>query len=476
VTTLYWDCSAGIAGNMAVASLLDLGVDPELLRKELAKLPFPEGKLVLHTRDIMKNGIRAKYFNTEDDEKPVHAPHPGVNGHTHCHDQQQDHDHAHDHTHCHEPGHAHAHDHAHDHGHDHPHDHKHDYDHGHDHIHDQTHDHKHGHSHAGEAPERGFREVRALIEAAGYRAGVTERALACFRALAGAEAEVHGATPDTVHFHEVGARDSIADIVGTAICLEELGVTAVHVSPVHVGRGFVRCCHGRMPVPAPATALLLRGYEMFSIPEVEGELTTPTGAALLKGLGAKNGMPAGFVAQKVGTGAGSREFPIPNILRAFLGEGRRGAMPGICEDEVVMLETNLDNATGELLGYAAERLWEIGVLDVTMSPLTMKKGRPGIALRVLTPPDLADQALALLFAELPTLGIRRQTVRRAVLHRESAEMKTSFGTVAVKNVTDPDGTVRCVPEYESLRRLAIETGTPLRDLMARMVKKISEAV
>jgi len=471
VTTLYWDCSAGIAGNMAVASLLDLGIDPELLRNELAKLPFPEGTLVLHTREVMKSGIRARYFNTEDDETPVHPPHPNQDGHTHCHNHEHDHDHDHDHAHphdhtlCHEPGHSHLHDHAHDQGHEH------DDVHAHDHPHASGHTHAHDHG----APERGFRDVRALIEAAGYQPGVTERALACFRALAEAEAEVHGTTPDTVHFHEVGARDSIADIVGTAICLEELGVGEVFVSPVHVGRGFVRCRHGRMPVPAPATALLLRGFEMFSMPEVEGELTTPTGAALLRGLGAKTGMPAGFVTQKIGTGAGSREFPIPNILRAFLGDARRTAMPGISEDEVVMLETNVDNATGELIGYAAERLWELGVLDVTMAPLTMKKGRPGIALRVMAPPALADQALALLFAELPTLGIRRQTVRRAVLHREPAELKTSFGTVAVKNVTDPDGTVRCVPEYESLRRLAIETGTPLRDLMARMVKKISES-
>lgn len=449
MTTLYWDCFAGIAGNMAVASLLDLGADPGRLKAELAKLPFPEGSLGISIRSVIKDGIRATYFNTHDDEAAAHAdplydhalPHPGIHEHTHCHD--------HDEKHLPDSGHTHCHEHCH------------------------GHDHDHVHPHEEALGERGFREIRELIEAAKYQAGVADRALSCFRELAVAEAEVHGATPDTVHFHEVGARDSIADIVGTAICLEELGVTSVHVSPVNVGRGFVTCRHGKMPVPAPATALLLRGFEIFSLPEVEGEMTTPTGAALLRGLHAKPGMPSGFTLRSIGTGAGSRRFAVPNVLRAFIGES--GSNVGNVDyDEIVLLETNIDNASGELLGYVAERLWELGALDVTMAPLTMKKGRPGTAFSVMVPPALAAQAQETIFRELPTLGIRRQALSRAILQREKREIKTSYGTVAAKMVTDPDGTVRTIPEYEALRSIAIETGTPLRDVQARMVKKIPE--
>ncbi|OQA05173.1 MAG: hypothetical protein BWY66_02666 [bacterium ADurb.Bin374] len=284
---------------------------------------------------------------------------------------------------------------------------------------------------------------------------------------------MHGATPETVHFHEVGARDSIADIVGVAICLEELGITSVHVSPVHVGRGFVNCRHGKMPVPAPATALLLRGFEIFSLPEVDGELTTPTGAAILRGLHAKPGLPSGFVPQRIGTGAGSRRFAVPNVLRAFFGNS--GTVGGNVDcDEVSVLETNIDNASGELLGYVAERLWEMGAFDVTMTPLIMKKGRPGTALGVMVPPSLAARAQDLLFRELPTLGIRRQTVSRAVLRREKRELQTSYGAIAAKKITDPDGTMHMVPEYESLRAIAIDTGTPLRDIQTRMTKELSE--
>lgn len=463
MTTLYWDCFAGIAGNMAVASLLDLGADPARLEAELAKLPFQEGRLGISIRSIIKDGIRATYFNTHDDEAQAHADphhdhamqHHGEHEHTHCHEHEVDHVHEHEHTHCH----------------NHDHDHERTHEHAHDHA--QPHVHDHAHPHAHELPERGLREIRDLIAAAKYPAGVTDRALACFHELAVAEAEVHGATPETVHFHEVGARDSIADIVGAAICLEELGVTSVHVSPVHVGRGFVNCRHGKMPVPAPATALLLRGFEIFSLPEVDGELTTPTGAAILRGLHAKPGLPSGFVPQRIGTGAGSRRFAVPNVLRAFLGDS--GAVTGNVDcDEVSVLETNVDNASGELLGYVSERLWEMGALDVTLTPLVMKKGRPGTALSVMVPPPLAARAQELLFRELPTLGIRRQTVSRAVLRREKRELQTSYGTIAAKKITDPDGTVRTVPEYESLRAIAIDTGTPLRDIQAQMAKKISE--
>ena len=494
MSTLYWDPFSGIAGNMAVASLLDLGADLEKLRAGLEGIPFPEGRLGLVCERRLKNGIDAFYFNTVDDEH-WDAHHSHLQGHDHDHDHDHDHAHGYDHGHSHahehdhEQGNGHGHHHHGDHGHDHgdnhhgplaDHDHghchhdhdqepDHEQDHGHepghrhgDHAYDHgffhAHDHAHDHG-TGHLPHRGLSDVRALIEAAPISAGARERALAIFRALAEAEARVHGATVESVHFHEVGARDSIADIVGVAICLDDLDVTEHFVSPIHLGTGFTRCQHGTFPVPPPATAWLLREYPVFQEPGVRGELTTPTGAAILRGLGAKPGLPPGFVFDRIGYGAGTREFGIPNVLRTFLSRGSssRRRLEG-----VVSLETNLDNVTGELLAHVSELAIDAGALDVSLTPIQMKKGRPGTRFTALVAPAAVEAIETLLYRELPTLGIRRVLCQRSVLERETIEIPTTDGTLPGKRIHEIDGLQREVAEVDARRELARRTGRPLR--------------
>jgi len=288
---------------------------------------------------------------------------------------------------------------------------------------------------------------------------VVELTLSCFQALGEAEALIHGTSIEKIHFHEVGARDSIADIVGTAFCLDDLGVTSIFVSPIHLGSGMVNCRHGRIPVPGPATALLLRGYPVFSEPGVVGELTTPTGAALLRGLGAVPGFPPGFTYRAVGSGCGTYTLPIPNLLRAFLGSS---APAGRRLETVIILETNLDNVTGELLGHVVDRLMAAGALDVSLTSLQMKKGRPGTLLTVICPPALDLELEDCLFRELPTLGVRRSQSIRSVLERHPAALATPFGPMEGKTIKEIDGRIRTVIEYESRRLAALETGLPLR--------------
>lgn len=496
MSTLYWDCFSGISGNMAVGSLLDLGVDPEGLKKVLASIPFPEGPLEIVVEHRMKMGINALYFNTVDDEKKDHH-HDGDHHRHHRHHSDHHHHSHHDRDHDHnDQGHAHGHDH--------------DLDDESSPKSDSTgkakaslvekqcqrgegkacksakrnlkqaqpamveapnrkpdsderhHDrkkHKKDHHHGQGKHGRGFFEICELIKKSDLSSSSRDLAIHCFRLLGEVEAHIHGTQLADIHFHEVGGRDSIADIVGAAYCINELGITSTYVSPVHVGSGFQKCHHGKMPVPPPATAALLKGYPIFSDPEITGELTTPTGAALIAGLDAKPGLPRGFVYQKIGQGAGSRDLIIPNLLRAFLGSS---ASSHRVLDSVILLETNIDNATGELLGHAMEKLLGAGALDVTMTPLQMKKGRPGFLLSVLAPFALADGLETMMFRELPTLGIRRQMVQRATLGREAVHLNTRHGVMKGKRIREIDGKLSAKPEFDEIKRAAAKNNTPVR--------------
>ncbi|MBF0500283.1 MAG: nickel pincer cofactor biosynthesis protein LarC [Candidatus Riflebacteria bacterium] len=459
MTTLLWDPFSGIAGNMAVASLVDLGVDPECLHSALHAIPFPEGRLELILERRIKNGISSMYFNTVDDEPHTHAKHH-EHSHGHPHGSHEMHEH-----HADSSSHHHDHDHPdrHDHHHDHP------LEHSHEHVH--SHDFRQKSDHNNEQkgseikpndhalPHRGFAEIRELIEKTPVTPAAKERALAIFRALGEAEACVHGATLETIHFHEVGARDSIADIIGTAVCLDELGVTSIFTSPIHLGTGFTICQHGTFPVPPPAVALLLEGYPVFTLPGIRGELTTPTGAAILRGLGARPGMPPDFCYDRVGYGAGTRDFGVPNVLRAFFA---RGNQRGRILEGVSILETNLDNATGELLAHAAEQLLAAGALDVSLTPVQMKKGRPGTMLTAIVRPENADAIEEQIYRELPTLGVRRRLEQRTVLAREPAVVSLPFGDLAAKRIQEIDGTVRTSIEFEARRKAATGANIPLR--------------
>jgi uncharacterized protein (TIGR00299 family) protein len=347
-------------------------------------------------------------------------------------------------------------DHAH---HDHGHDHGHDHDHGHArhvaHGAAAVHAHRHGH--------RTLAEVLALLERArGLAPAALADARRTFRALAEAEGKVHGVAPEEVRFHEVGALDALVDVTGTCVGLHALGVTEVRVGalPWPLG-GSVRAAHGDLPLPAPAVAHLLVGHPTFPGGE-RFEQVTPTGAALVQALARGTTVPAGFVPRAVGHGAGTRDAGrLPNVLRLVLGDadGQAGAA------DAVLLETNLDDATGQTVARALERSLAAGALDAWTVAATMKKGRPGLVLSVLARPDDVARLEALLFEETPTLGVRRTVVARTVLAREHVSVTTPWGAVRMKVRTGPAGRA-ATPEHDDCLRLAEAHGVPLRDVLA----------
>jgi uncharacterized protein (TIGR00299 family) protein len=270
----------------------------------------------------------------------------------------------------------------------------------------------------------------------------------------------------------VGAVDSIADIVGSAIGFELLGIERVFCSPVPTGRGFVQIAHGRCSIPAPATGELLRGVPLAPL-DVEGELTTPTGAAIVAALADEFGPQPAITVDRIGYGAGQKDFEHPNLLRILIGNATTAssgvAMPADRRphsESIVLVETNLDNAGGEEIGHAVERLWEAGALDVTLTAVQMKKGRPGIIVSVQARPADADRLESLLFAHTPTLGVRRSAVMRSVLAREAVQVETPWGPIAGKVAFLPDGSRRFTPEYEECHRIAVREGKPLHEVMA----------
>jgi len=303
----------------------------------------------------------------------------------------------------------------------------------------------------------------------GRREGIaTGKALAVFRRLAEAEARVHGSTAEKVHFHEVGAVDAIVDIFGVCAGLEMLGVERVVASPLPMGSGYVDAAHGRLPVPAPAVVELMQGFPVRSCDE-EGELTTPTGAALAVTLADAFGPMPPMVIEKVGYGAGAREGKrVPNVLRLILGQP---AGAGTAEADVVwLLEANVDDASGETLGAATQALFEAGALDVWLVAATMKKGRPGVVLACLAAEGLVAAVEEAIFRETPTFGVRRSAVERTKLAREHATVQTPFGPVRVKVGRRGGRVVTASPEYEDCRRLAAERGVGFREVYAAAVE------
>jgi hypothetical protein len=314
-------------------------------------------------------------------------------------------------------------------------------------------------------PHRHLRHVEEVLARADLPAAARERALEAFRRLARAEAEVHGTSVEQVHFHEVGAADALVDVAGAMLGLESLGVARVMASPPRLGRGSVRSEHGLIPVPAPATALLLRGLPV-EIGEVESELTTPTGAALLATLVTDWGPPPAFRLDRVGTGAGSRELAgQPNVLRVLLGEAHEPAVAGALRHRrVAVLETALDDENPQHLGALLPRLLAAGALDAMVVPSLMKKGRPGMWLVVVAEPEQAEPLARLLLAETTSLGVRVRHDERVELERRSEEVETPFGRIRLKVASLPGGGERAMPEFESVREAAERAGRPLREV------------
>jgi uncharacterized protein (TIGR00299 family) protein len=313
---------------------------------------------------------------------------------------------------------------------------------------------------AGQSPKR-FNDIKAVIDKSTLSPDIKTSALNVFKRLFDAEARAHGGKSNDVHLHELGAVDCMIDIVGTLVALKHLGIKDVFSSPVNVGSGTVKTSHGLLPVPAPATAEMLKGVPVYS--SGEGELTTPTGAALLKevslGFG---GMPA-MTLRTVGTGAGSKNLKDrPNVLRIFIGEAASK------EGDAVVLETNIDDMDPRICEYVLERLLKEGALDVYFTQVVMKKGRPGIKLTVLCDEGKRDALEEIIFRETTTLGIRRYRVQRSVLEREIRKLDTEFGPVRIKKARLGGKLLRSEPEYEDCKKAAKKSGVPLREIIRRL--------
>lgn len=315
----------------------------------------------------------------------------------------------------------------------------------------------------GKQPHRHLHHVNAILDAADLPSTARERARAAFRRLAEAEAQVHGSTVEKVHFHEVGAADALVDVAGAMVGLESLGIERVFASAPRLGRGFVNSGHGRIPVPAPATTLLLRGVPV-EIGDVEAELTTPTGAALLATLVSSWEPPPPFRIASVGAGAGARDLSEqPNVLRVLVGEAE-AASGGMRRRRVAVLETALDDENPQVVAALIPRLLEAGALDAMVVPNLMKKGRPGLWLVVIAETVQAQPLARLLLTETSSLGVRVHEDERYELERRPAQVETAFGTIALKVATLPDGSQRAVPEFESVRAAAERAGRPLREV------------
>ena len=342
-----------------------------------------------------------------------------------------------------ESGHHHHHDH--DHSHEHSHDHDHDHHHGHGHTH--THDHEHSHTH------RAYKDIVEQLTSSGLADGVKERALDLFRLLGEAEASMHGTELKDVHFHEVGGEDALIDLVGAALLLDKLNPESVFCTPVCIGSGFVNTAHGKLPVPAPATERLLQGMPTFAGP-LEMEMTTPTGAVILKHLNPTFDSPALTVSES-NLGAGTRDpHAQPNALRVSL------CNTGSTDKEpITLLQTNVDNCTGEDLGSdTLEDLLNAGALDAWLTPILMKKGRPAHMLEVLCKSPDADTLSNWILQHLPTLGVRKLEGSRTILERSSETIETIYGKIELKIHHLPDGSKRKIPEYESCRKAASQHG------------------
>ncbi len=322
-----------------------------------------------------------------------------------------------------------------------------------------------------EAPEEHVHRYLADVEEILARGRVTDRqrdlAVRIFRRLAEAEATAHGLPLDRVHFHEVGALDSIADIVGSAIGLDVLGVSRITSRPVPTGNGMVKCAHGLMPIPAPGTAALLKGVPLAAT-SIKGELTTPTGAAILTTIVQEWVEAPALTIEAIGHGAGQRELlEQPNLLRLFVGTVREGEAPAEpCSDRVWVLETNLDDVPAEVIGYCFDCLFAAGALDVFSTPVQMKKNRPGVLLSVLAPEAALEALESILFRETATLGVRRYRVERHKLRREAVTVQTPWGPIQGKRGWREGGPDVFSPEYEDCARVARQHGVPLREVYA----------
>lgn len=421
--TLYLECYSGISGDMTVAALLDLGADREVLEKALKTLPV-EGFEIKISR-VKKSGLDVCDFsvildkeheNHDHDMEYLHGSHKhGEEEHTHGEDEA----HQHSHIHLHEKSH----------------------DHGHVHLHEHSHHHEH----------RNLSGILHIISHADITPRAKKIAERIFTILAEAEAKAHGTELDKVHFHEVGAVDSIVDIVAAAVCLDNLNITDVIATELCEGHGFVRCQHGIIPVPVPAVVNIAEKHKLsLHITDTEGELVTPTGAAIIAAVRSMDKLPKKFSIEKIGIGAGKRNYDRPSLLRAMLIKDKTFE-----DNQIYKLESNIDDCTGEMLGYVMELLFKAGARDVHYIPVYMKKNRPAYQLNVVCLEKDIEILENIIFEETTTIGIRRIPVERSVLKRRIEKIMTSLGEAEVKICLLKEKE-KVYPEYESVKKLCLQ--------------------
>jgi uncharacterized protein (TIGR00299 family) protein len=422
----YLECFSGISGDMFLGALVDAGVPLEILRETVTSLGVAARLEVSRTQRSGISAVKLDVVTAEGKELPREEFWEAEHGHGH----QHHHTHSHPHEHAHESGHSD----------DHP---------------------PHGH--------RGLKEIREIIGKAAISETSKQTAIKIFEVLGAAEAKIHNSDIEKIHFHEVGAIDAIVDITCAAVGAEVLGVDAFICSPLNVGGGVVRCAHGTFPIPAPATLEMLKNAPIYS-GEIQKELVTPTGAAIVTVLASRFGHFPRMKAGKTGYGAGSRDFKnFPNVLRITVGEGleEQAAIP---EEIITILEANVDDMTPQLFGYVMDRTLQQGALDVFATSVQMKKNRPGMLLTVLARPEDAQRLIQLVFAETTSLGVRVREEKRARLARRHLSVSTKWGEIRMK-VAHLNGSVcNYAPEYEDCRRIAEQQQVPLKAVMQEALK------
>ena len=436
---LYLECYSGISGDMFVASLLDLGADLEVLEKSLKSLESIKDKFEIKTSRVVKSGLDALDFSVVLDVDN--------------HDHDMEYLHSNDYKHDHEP---HDHEHSHEHNHDH------------NHCHEHNHDHNHGHSHGHSHEHVGLIEIQHIINSSEITENAKKIANKIFDILADAEAKAHGKQKTEVHFHEVGAVDSIVDIVAAAVCIDNLGIEEVIIPALYEGVGTVRCQHGVLPVPVPAVLNIINAENLtLSITGVQGEFVTPTGAAIAAAIRTDKNLPERFRVVKTGIGAGKRNYERPSLLRSMIIEEEETEIE---KDKIVKMETNIDDCTGEALGYVMQKLMDAGARDVHYMPVFMKKNRPGYQLNVICKEDKMDELQRIIFEDTTSIGIRIQYMDRKILERRTEMRETSMGTVQIKICGLPSGE-RIYPEHDSIARICKETGRTWQDVYRQIIEE-----
>jgi uncharacterized protein (TIGR00299 family) protein len=432
LTVLYFDCFSGASGDMILGSLIDAGVPLADVRRALGSLAVSPD--TIWTEQVVRAGIQATKFNVRGESGPVDVP---------------DHDHEHALT-------SHRHESE---------THRHASEGSHRHASEGSHRHAAGESH------RTLAEVFRLIDGSALSAAAKERTKQLFSVLGEAEAAIHGTSRDRVHLHEVGAIDSIIDIAGTVFALERMGVDRIVSSPLNVGGGTVRSAHGQYPVPAPATVRLLKGAPVYSGAE-RVELVTPTGALLVAGYASEFGPIPAMRVDRVGYGAGTRDFPhSPNVLRVLIGEQDDSAP----SQSVVVIEAEIDDMNPQIFGVLMDRLLAEGALDVFYTSIQMKKNRPGTLLTVVAPPAQRERLTSTIFRETTTIGVRYRDMSRECLDRESVTVATEFGPVRMKVARRRGELLNAAPEFEDCVRLAKEHQVPTKHVQALAMKAFLES-